>query len=81
MVGFLVGLAESQGDRNKSPETCGENKAEQSLLESFDVFSFFLFETPESLLQIRKDPTVYFSFVLALLFTVLNIYAAISELY
>lgn len=37
---FLVGLAESQGDRNKSPETCGENKAEQSLLESFDVFSF-----------------------------------------
>ena len=36
-----VGSADSQRDRDKSPEPCGENKEQQSLL---DIFVFFLVE-------------------------------------
>lgn len=72
---FLVGFAESQGDRNKSPETCGEKK--QSTV-CWKTLMCFLFETPESLLQIRKIQ--YFNSVLfSPCCPILNIYVAISD--
>lgn len=52
----LVGCADSQGDKDKSPELCWENKEDWSLLENFDVVEVCV-ESTESFLDLF--PTRY----------------------
>lgn len=52
----LVGSADTQGDKDKSPELCWENKEDWSLLENFDAGKVRV-ESTESFLDVF--PTRY----------------------